>query len=231
MNKINCNIIRDILPLYVDDLVCDDTKKMVEAHLKICDSCRNEYRKMTNVLQLPIDCDAQPIEKLHKKWKKEKIAMTICTTLISLVIVTLLSFWLFYYGVPANEKDIELITEFQACNYGYLGQEYAFHFKRTDNKNLHTFFKNIYEKNEDGENVLVGYEVQIREPIISLSSSAYGYTFGYAFQETSEPAEDFDFTVTLKYKNVEKVYSMREEGLFVPQENLGGIYSEGIYGH
>ena len=44
MNKINCNVIKDILPLYVDDLASEDTKALVESHLKKCDSCMQEYR-------------------------------------------------------------------------------------------------------------------------------------------------------------------------------------------
>ena len=229
MNKINCNVIKDILPLYVDDLASEDTKALVESHLKKCDSCMEEYRKMANVLQMPIECVTEPIEKLQKKWRSEKILITIFTTLVSLVVVLLLSFWLFYYGVPASEESIGLTTEFQINRYGYLNQEYVFHFTRLDNKNLNTFFKNIYEKNEQGEKVLVGYEVQIREPIINLIQQPKGFTFGYMYQDASGPDADFDFTVTIKYKDSEKVYSMREEGLFVPQENLGGIDFEELY--
>ena len=29
MGKINCNVIQDILPLYIDDTVSDDTKELV----------------------------------------------------------------------------------------------------------------------------------------------------------------------------------------------------------
>ena len=230
MNKINCNVIKDILPLYVDDLASEDTKALVESHLKKCDSCMEEYRKMANVLQMPIECVTEPIEKLQKKWRSEKILTTIFTTVISLVVVLLLSFCLFFYGVPASEESIGLTTEFQINRYGYLNQEYVFHFTRLDNKNLNTFFKNIYEKNEQGEKVLVGYEVQVREPIINLIQQPRGFTFGYMYQDASGPDADFDFTVTIKYKDSEKVYSMREEGLFVPQENLGGIDFEGLYG-
>ena len=39
MKKISCNIIRDILPLYLDDVVSDDTKELVEEHLETCDAC------------------------------------------------------------------------------------------------------------------------------------------------------------------------------------------------
>ena len=35
MEKINCNVIQDILPLYIDDVVSDDTKELVEEHLLI----------------------------------------------------------------------------------------------------------------------------------------------------------------------------------------------------
>ena len=28
MEKINCNVIQDILPLYIDDVVSDDTKEL-----------------------------------------------------------------------------------------------------------------------------------------------------------------------------------------------------------
>lgn len=218
MSKINCNTIKDILPLYVDDLVCEDTKTLIESHLKKCDSCREEFRKMANILEVPIECDMEPIEKLQKKWSRRKIISTVFTTVVSLIIVMLMSFWLFYYGIPVSEDKIGLTTEFQKNSYGYLKQEYVFHFTRSDMKSFNTFFKNVYDKNERGENILVGYEVQIREPIFNIIQQPNNYTFGYMYQETSLPDEDFDFTVTIKYKDSEKVYSMKEEGLFVSQE-------------
>ena len=38
MSKISCNVIQDIMPLYVDEIVSEDTKKLVEEHLKECDT-------------------------------------------------------------------------------------------------------------------------------------------------------------------------------------------------
>ena len=40
MGKINCNVIQDILPLYIDDTVSDDTKELVEEHLQNCEICQ-----------------------------------------------------------------------------------------------------------------------------------------------------------------------------------------------
>ena len=48
MEKINCNVIQDILPLYIDDVVSDDTKELVEEHLQNCEIChqfRSEFRR------------------------------------------------------------------------------------------------------------------------------------------------------------------------------------------
>lgn len=41
-----CKIICDLLPLYIDDVCSDETKKLVESHLEQCSACRSEYEKM-----------------------------------------------------------------------------------------------------------------------------------------------------------------------------------------
>ena len=43
MEKINCNVIQDILPLYIDNVVSDDTKELVEEHLQNCEICQRVY--------------------------------------------------------------------------------------------------------------------------------------------------------------------------------------------
>lgn len=41
-----CNIIRDILPLYADKMVSADTESFVEEHLIGCAECRAELEKL-----------------------------------------------------------------------------------------------------------------------------------------------------------------------------------------
>lgn len=53
MKKVSCNIIRDILPLYLDDVVSDETKEMVEEHLQSCAACREEASSMKKDVVLP----------------------------------------------------------------------------------------------------------------------------------------------------------------------------------
>ena len=44
--KITCNIIEDLLPLYVDDMVSEDSRKLVEEHLKECLACQKMQEEM-----------------------------------------------------------------------------------------------------------------------------------------------------------------------------------------
>lgn len=42
----SCNIIIDLLPLYIDDVCSEDSRRMVEEHLKECEDCRREAEMM-----------------------------------------------------------------------------------------------------------------------------------------------------------------------------------------
>lgn len=44
--KISCNIIKDLLPLYCDNMCSDDSRAVVEEHLKECEACGGELEKM-----------------------------------------------------------------------------------------------------------------------------------------------------------------------------------------
>ncbi len=41
-----CGIIRDLLPLYIDDVCNEESKQAVENHLSECEKCRNYYESM-----------------------------------------------------------------------------------------------------------------------------------------------------------------------------------------
>ena len=45
-NNLTCEIVRDLLPSYVDGLTNDVSNQAVEQHIKICENCRKLYREM-----------------------------------------------------------------------------------------------------------------------------------------------------------------------------------------
>lgn len=68
-----CNIIRDILPLYAESMVSSDTADFVEEHLKSCDACRKEYEKAKEPQPAQEIADAAPLLKLSRKLKVKRI--------------------------------------------------------------------------------------------------------------------------------------------------------------
>lgn len=46
--KYSCDMIRDVMPLYYDDVCSDQTKKIVKEHLQECDSCKMMMKKMSD---------------------------------------------------------------------------------------------------------------------------------------------------------------------------------------
>ncbi len=44
--KYKCEVIKDLLPLYIDGLVSEESKKMVAEHLKECAKCREYYEDL-----------------------------------------------------------------------------------------------------------------------------------------------------------------------------------------
>lgn len=44
--KTNCDIIRDLLPLYAEHITSEATNALVEEHLAECEACRTELEQM-----------------------------------------------------------------------------------------------------------------------------------------------------------------------------------------
>lgn len=89
MKEITCEIIRDILPLYVDEAVSRDTKELVEEHLFTCEACREEAEMMKKTMVLPVHknvrtLDQEILKKWRNKWLTKKViiaVVSICATL------------------------------------------------------------------------------------------------------------------------------------------------------
>ena len=46
--KYPCNVIRDLLPLYVDEVCSAESRKMIEEHLKECSECKAYMESMSD---------------------------------------------------------------------------------------------------------------------------------------------------------------------------------------
>lgn len=68
MSELKCNLVEDLMPLYIDDLVSDDTKKDIEEHLSKCEACRS----MCEELKRDINSDIRENINLNEE-ESEKL--------------------------------------------------------------------------------------------------------------------------------------------------------------
>ena len=48
--KYPCEIINDLLPLYIDDLCNEKSKEVIKEHLSSCERCKQNYEKIKILL-------------------------------------------------------------------------------------------------------------------------------------------------------------------------------------
>ncbi|MDU5110492.1 MAG: zf-HC2 domain-containing protein [Clostridium sp.] len=84
--KINCAVIKDILPLYVEDIVSEDTRVLIEKHLDECIDCKKEVEEMKTPPNIPIDINTTGFKNVKSKLYREKFNIIIFSIMLTMII-------------------------------------------------------------------------------------------------------------------------------------------------
>ena len=117
MEKINCNVIQDILPLYIEDAVSEDTKELVEEHLQNCEICQRVYHETKADLENDMKIYAQTKEnsneandlKNFRKFLKKKKTKTILLSIAATIVCFLAVFTFMHFEQSLWEKYVSCI--------------------------------------------------------------------------------------------------------------------------
>lgn len=216
-----CNIICDLLPLYVEDMVSEDTISFVEEHVKHCTECRSKMESMRNPGKLSAEAnttessDILPMKQLKKKLKRRNIITIVITAVLTAAFGVACFYLMFMRGFSVSSDQIEVSTEFQYEKQAYLKQEFVLHFQLKEQSSLWATVKDIKENGK-----CVGYVVDLRAPVAEILPNPNDFTMSYFYEGDVAPEENFDFTITVRYSDKTVVYSMSEEGVFEKQENV-----------
>ncbi len=110
MNKYDCEIIKDLLPLYADNVCSEKSANIVEEHLNDCSECSEELRKIKECPIVPeVDVDMKKAVKNAgkriKKGKKKTIIETIALVLILVILFGVIGMYRFIlYSAKANHQ-------------------------------------------------------------------------------------------------------------------------------
>lgn len=88
--NLSCDVIKDILPLYVEDLASSDTRRLVEEHLCSCNNCKKEYEKLCTSVNTTTDVNILPLKQLQKALNKRKYLIILYSLMLTLAIVAII---------------------------------------------------------------------------------------------------------------------------------------------
>lgn len=118
--KISCDVIRDLLPLYVEDMLSNDSKNIVDEHIEQCESCRDELKKLSGdevhscaVNQIENKSIYDTLNKIRKRISF-KIQITVLISVIFTSIVAVFA-WDYYDNhriyMPYKEAKIKWVKD------------------------------------------------------------------------------------------------------------------------
>lgn len=120
--KISCNIIRDLLPLYVEDLASEDTRAMVDEHLHDCEECTKICDSMTKKTPVTMETTTESLGKVKRIIRRKRI-LSVMAALLTLV--TIASAVFTYLFTPFQLTMEQALDDFYIRDDGAVVIDYS----------------------------------------------------------------------------------------------------------
>jgi hypothetical protein len=128
-NKVSCEIIKDMLPLYYDEVCSGDSKKMVEEHLSKCNNCKMELENIKDEIHIPKNnmienrTDSNVIKNISTSWKRLRLKSFIKGGIISALLLTVIILGyigLFKWEITSVATDVVEIRDISEMEDGKI---------------------------------------------------------------------------------------------------------------
>lgn len=200
--KIECSVVLDLLPLYQDNVVGDETKAIINEHIKTCQCCKEEYELMA--VELPELSNTTPKDsflQVAKKQKQKRIIGIILTAVMSISLTLGGVYFVTQEPLKALDSNEIEVMEIYVVNTDDGPQVFMWH--RTpiySGKNSITW--------EVGSDKQGEYHITKRVPLISSPIKDVAIpTFVTTF-----PLENEDGNVEEIYYNDSLIWSLEKNG-------------------
>lgn len=157
-----CGLIRDLLPLYHDDVCSPESRNAVDAHCSECPDCKKMLEALNTAPEPQKNMeDVAPLSPIQKRWNREKkkflwIGLGIALILVLIIIShSVLTQW---YCIPMGKDDVVLMELYQ-----------------TSDGIIHISFDNLYDLNYFSTAVEVGADgngyISVYRPILAKKTN------------------------------------------------------------
>ncbi|MDR2531904.1 MAG: zf-HC2 domain-containing protein [Oscillospiraceae bacterium] len=124
--KSSCETIKDLLPLYYDNVCSNESRTLVEEHIKECSSCEKQLKDISMEMHKPINKadEEKPIKIMKKVLKKGRVLAFIAGSIVAVIVISVVAISIMrisdnnsfesdfrYYleGSDANESEIGVL--------------------------------------------------------------------------------------------------------------------------
>lgn len=105
-----CEIIKDLLPSYIEGLTSQTSNEEIDDHLAVCEECRTFYEEMKGEIKekLPVTGvrELDYLKKVRKNYIRKAIIAAGSVAVILIILVSL-----FAVGFPVSSQDIDMKYE------------------------------------------------------------------------------------------------------------------------
>ncbi len=107
--KITCDVIKDLLPLYTENISSDDTRILVEEHIVSCESCKRELNKLNTPKDFSLETNMLPLKKMQITLLKRKyLTILFSVSLTILVLIITMGYITAPEYIPYSEKPVTI---------------------------------------------------------------------------------------------------------------------------
>jgi len=146
MGKIKCEVVRDLMPLVIDDVASEESKQLVHAHMADCEGCKGYYAGMTVGISrnTTVPDSDKTFIRLGKRMKRK---MSLKKLLIWLTIIVVVWIGVIYAWDQAHMWVVMDHNQFHAqLAYDYDGTVYL----KVENTGGPGWYSNWSFSNMDG---------------------------------------------------------------------------------
>jgi len=127
-----CDVIQDLIPLYIDNAASEGSRAEIEDHIKTCENCRELLEKMKSG-DIPIHLNADKTEiNAFKIIKQKLLRKNVLISFIAIVVTVIVVFFVCIYRIPLQyspgnmdirpSNDQKTVTIVYADNYTRVSQ-------------------------------------------------------------------------------------------------------------
>lgn len=222
--NISCNVMDDLLPLYAENMVSEDTSDLVRDHLAVCADCR-EKMKAYPEKEEEMHRSLEDLSKLQKKIRSRRVtAAWFAFLLTATVILSVVAFLISPVYLTVEEAGVQV----------YIGDETSYIYQVAEDGELHSPSIVDDEQEVDDRPVVTLYfsdivrhvsESRVKDPDTGeeiVTISAYCWRLDILFPRTAE--SKFGYGREVDYDRLYYAsYDGREDTLLWGTQPNGGV--------